>query len=283
MCADEERPVGVQIFGSVPDVMAQAAYIAAEEGADFIDINYGCWVKKVVNNNAGSALMKSPELMAEITNKCANKIKIPVTIKTRLGWDKNNINIFEIVKLQEMAGAKAITVHCRTRDMKITGNADWSYIPNIKSNMSIPLILNGDVSSPELALEAMSIVGADAIMIGRASVGNPFIFRDSKYLINTGEKRAPASVREKIDVCIKHLEKNVEYKGRQGVFEFRKHYSGYLRGMFGASNIRQQLVLVEEVDEIRRLLEEYYNYLVNNNKLEFHVNNEIPKVTCRRT
>jgi tRNA-dihydrouridine synthase B len=258
---DKERPVAIQIFGSSPESMAKAAQIVEQAGADIVDINYGCWVKKVVNNNAGSALMKTPELMAEITNKCANAVKIPVTIKTRLGWDSDSINIFDIAKMQEEAGAKAITVHCRTRSQKITGNADWTYIPKIKENITIPLILNGDISSPELCLEAMNTDGADGIMIGRSSMGNPFIFRQGKELICTGSYSQP-TIKDKIDCCIKHLELNIEIKGEHGLIEFRKHYSGYLKGMYNASEYRQKLVRTESLDEIKDILNDFYNFLV---------------------
>ncbi len=278
---DRERPVAVQIFGNNPHVMAQAALIAQEEGADFVDINYGCWVKKVVNNNAGSALMKSPELMAEITSQCVNAVKIPVTIKTRLGWNKENINICEIAKMQEEAGAKAITVHCRTRDMGISGKADWSYVPKIKEHITIPLVLNGDINSPETVAAAMQTEGVGAIMIGRAAVGNPFIFREAKQFMadNSFEK---AAVRERMDVCLRHLRYTIEAKGGHGICEFRKHYSGYLRGMFGAATARQRLVVAENYDEICGIIDEYYQYLEANERLSLHENPEIPKVICRR-
>ena len=250
---DKERPVAIQIFGNSPENMAKAAQIAEQAGADIVDINYGCWVKKVVNNNAGSALMKTPELMAEITNKCVNAVKIPVTIKTRLGWDLDSINIFDIAKMQEQAGAKAITVHCRTRSQKITGNADWSYIPKIKKNITIPLILNGDISSPELCLKAMNMEGADGIMIGRGTMGNPFIFQQGKELINTGSYSQP-TIKDKIDCCIRHLELNLEIKGEHGLIEFRKHYSGYLKGMYNASEYRQKLVRTESLIGIKNVL-----------------------------
>ena len=250
---DKERPVGIQIFGNSPERMSEAAKIAEDKGADIADINYGCWVKKVVNNNAGSALMKHPELMAEITNKCTNAVKIPVTIKTRLGWDLDSINIFDIAKMQEEAGAKAITVHCRTRSQKITGNADWSYIQQIKDCITIPLILNGDVNSPELCLDAMNTNGADGIMIGRGAIGNPFIFRQGKELINNGNY-TDITISDRIDCCIRHLMLNFEIKEKQGLLEFRKHYAGYLKGIFNAKEYRQKLVILEDIDEIKDIL-----------------------------
>ena len=258
---DKERPVAIQIFGSSPESMLKSAQIVEQSGADIIDINYGCWVKKVVNNNSGSALMKFPDLMAEITNKCVNAVRVPVTIKTRLGWDFDSINIFDIAKRQQEAGAKVITVHCRTRSQKITGNADWSYIPEIKKNITIPLILNGDINSAELCLSAMNIEGADGIMIGRSSIGNPFIFKQGKELINTGSYSQP-TIKDKIECCIKHLELNLEIKGKHGLIEFRKHYSGYLKGMYNSSEYRQKLVRTENIDEIKNILNDYYNFLL---------------------
>jgi tRNA-dihydrouridine synthase B len=290
---ERERPVSIQIFGNNPERMALAAKIAEEEGADFVDINYGCWVKKVVNNNAGSALMKFPELMAEITNKCVNATNIPITIKTRLGWDENNINIFEIAKMQEAAGASAITVHCRTRSQKITGAANWNFIPQIKENINIPLILNGDILSSTKALEAMQIQGADAIMIARGAVGNPFIFRETKQKINdfsneinskaddkinSENSKAEITIRERIDFCIKHLSLNLELKGEHGLIEFRKHYSGYLRGMFDASSVRQKLVIAKNFEEIIFLLNDYYDFLEKNERLAISNNYENRKV-----
>jgi tRNA-dihydrouridine synthase B len=279
---EKERPVAIQIFGNNPERMAMAAKIAQEEGADFVDINYGCWVKKVVQNGAGAALMKTPELMAEITNHCVNATTVPITVKTRLGWNSASINIYEIAKMQEQAGASAITVHCRTREQKITGNADWSHIPKIKENITIPLILNGDIMTPELALEAMQTEGADAIMIARGAVGNPFLFREAKQIIS-GATVEEATVRERIDFCIKHLKLNIEAKGDHGLLEFRKHYSGYLRGMFSAREIRQKLVVSNNFDEIVVFLNEYYEYLENTQRLEISNNPETHKVTCRRT
>ncbi len=263
----KEHPVAIQIFGNNPNSMAEAAKIAQNEGADFIDINYGCWVKKMVNNNYGAALMKNPLLMAEITNKCVNSVSIPVTIKTRLGWDNNNINIFEIAKLQEEAGAKAITVHCRTRDMKISGIADWTYIPKIKKQITIPLVLNGDINSAETAYKAIQVEGADAIMIGRAAIGNPFIFRETKYILENNKIPEQISVRERLDVCLKHLELCIEYQGQRGFYEFRKHYSGYLKGIYNSTSLRKKLVVTENFNEIKILIENFYNELINNNKI----------------
>ncbi|MGE5479593.1 MAG: tRNA dihydrouridine synthase DusB [Chloroflexota bacterium] len=276
-----ERPVAVQIFGANPDAMARSAKIAEDAGADILDINYGCWVKKVVNNNAGSALLKSPELMAEITRACAEAVSIPVTIKTRLGWNKSAMNILEIAQMQEQAGAKAIAVHCRTRDQGMGGKADWSWIPRIKEKISVPLFLNGDIVTVEDALRAFDVPGADGIMIGRAIVGNPFIFKKIKQAL-AGEEPREETLRERIDVCLRHLDLSCEQKGpERGILEFRKNYSGYLRGYYNAGAFRQRLVLSVDRAEIGEILQDYYLYLEREDRLERIPPQEAPKVICR--
>lgn len=261
---DEERPVAVQIFGSDPFAMSEAAKIVEQAGADIIDINYGCWVKKVVSHNAGAALLKNIPLMNAITESVVKAVKIPVTVKTRLGWDENSIIINEVAKMQEECGAKAIAVHCRTREMGMGGKADWSFIPEIKKNISIPLILNGDITSPETARLALEVDGADAIMIGRAVLGNPFIFRDAKKYIETGQLPDKPNINERFDVLLEHLKLNVEDKGLpRGLVEFRKHFSGYLKGLHNASHYRQKLVQMTNLNEVIELLEQYRNYLNN--------------------
>ncbi|MEJ5244257.1 MAG: tRNA dihydrouridine synthase DusB [Bacteroidota bacterium] len=261
---DQERPVAVQIFGSDPYVMSEAAKIVEQAGADIIDLNYGCWVKKVVSHNAGAALLKNIPLMNAITQAVVKAVKIPVTVKTRLGWDKNSIIINEVARMQEESGAKAIAVHCRTREMGMGGKADWSFIPEIKKNISIPLILNGDITSPETARTALEINGADAIMIGRAVLGNPFIFRDAKKYIETGQLPEKPNINERFDVLLEHLKMNIEDKGLpRGLVEFRKHFSGYLKGLHNASHYRQMLVQMNNMQEVFELLEQYRDYLNN--------------------
>lgn len=282
--SDSEHPVAIQIFGSNPAAMAESARIAEEAGADILDINYGCWVKKVVNNNAGAALLKDPQLMFDITKACVEAVKIPVTVKTRLGWDKNSIIINEVAKMQEQAGAQAITVHCRTRDMGMSGKADWSYIPEIKKGINIPLILNGDIQTPEDSLNALSTEGADAVMIGRSCVGNPFIFKNSHQLIDLGIEPKLPDAKERIIACKEHLSLSIDYRqDTRAILEFRKHYSGYLRGLFNASPIRQKLVALETKEEIFDLLDKYYDFLVQEDRLMPQNNPEIPKVTCRKS
>lgn len=264
---DEERPVSVQIFGSNVESMIQSAKIIEDSGADIVDINYGCWVKKVVNNDAGAAFLKDPERMAEFTRAVAEAVKIPVTVKTRLGWDSDSIVIEKVAELIEQAGAKALAVHCRTRNMGMHGHADWSWIPKVKEKIKIPVILNGDVRIPEEAKKAFDTTNCDAIMIGRAAVGNPFIFRDIKEFLKTGNK-SKSSVKERIDVCLEHLQLSIKYKGfPRGLFEFRKHYSGYLKGLYFGSNIRQELVLMESYEEIENKLLSFYDFLVKNDRV----------------
>jgi len=261
---DEERPVAVQIFGSDPQVMAESAKIVEDANPDIIDINYGCWVKKVVNNNAGAALLKDPKRMFDITDAVVRAVRTPVTVKTRLGWTRDNIVISEVAKMQEQAGAKAIAVHCRTRDMGISGKADWSFIPDIKKGITIPLILNGDIDSPVKAALALKVEGTDAIMIGRAVLGNPFIFRDSKIFLETNQLPSKPNIDERFDILIEHLLMNIEQKGEsRGIKEFRKHFSGYLKGLFNASHYRQQLVLIDNIDDTINILEEFREYLKN--------------------
>ncbi|MFP4528765.1 MAG: tRNA dihydrouridine synthase DusB [Candidatus Kapaibacterium sp.] len=281
---DSERPVAVQIFGSDPEVMARSAQMVEAAGADILDINFGCWVKKVVNNLAGAALLKDLDAMARITEACANAVSIPVTVKTRLGWDKQSIVIEDAARRIESAGARALAVHCRTRDMAMRGEADWSWIPRIKGAVSIPVILNGDVRTPEDAGRAFAETGCDAVMIGRAAVGNPFLFKKARRYLETGEVPPPVTVRERIEVCLEHLRLTIEYKGfPRGMYEFRKHYSGYLRGLYDASAIRRKLVEMEDLAEIERTLGDYYEYLVGEDRLEPHNSSAIPKITKRKT
>jgi tRNA-dihydrouridine synthase B len=261
---DEEHPVSVQIFGGVAESMAESAKYVEESGADFLDINFGCWVKKVVSHCAGAALLKDLSKLGEIIKATKAATKLPVTIKTRIGWDKTNINILEAAKIAEDNGAEAITVHCRTREMGMTGLADWSWIEKVKNTENIPVILNGDVVSPESAKKAFDETGCDAVMIGRAAIGNPFIFREIKHYLATGEILAPPTYEERINVALVHLELTMTYKDpKRAINETRKHYSGYLKGLFGASNIRQTLVTLNTYEEIKEVCAEYIDFLKN--------------------
>jgi tRNA-dihydrouridine synthase B len=259
---DEERPVAIQIVGDKIESMVESAKIVEDSGADILDINFGCWVKKVVNNNAGAAFLKNPEKMAEMTGAIVDSVSIPVTAKTRLGWEANSIVIIEVAKLLEKAGAKALTVHCRTREMGYKGEADWSWIPKIKSEVQMPIILNGDVKTPEDVKKAFDETGCDAVMIGRAAYGNPFLFGRSKEYLLTSIIPPEPTIDERISTALEHLRVSIQYKGfPRGLFEFRKHHSGYLKGLYNASSVRQKLVIAESYEEVERILNDYKIYL----------------------
>lgn len=248
--AEEERPVAIQIFGGDHDIMVEAARRAEDSGPDFIDINFGCWVKNVVVRNAGAALLKDPPQMQRLTRSIVDAVKKPVTVKTRLGWSKDNIVILDVARMIQDAGAAALTVHCRTRDMGHDGEADWSWIPKIKQVIDIPVIVNGDIKTPEDVRRAFNETGADAVMIGRAAIGHPFVFAHAKQFMATGSY-TPVSSRERIQTCLEHLRLELEYKSdRRAVHEFRKHYGGYLKGLRNNSLCRQDIVRLETYEEI---------------------------------
>jgi tRNA-dihydrouridine synthase B len=279
--ADEERPTAIQIFGGDENAMIQSAKIVEEAGANILDINFGCWVKKVVVREAGAAFLKKPKEMADLTKKLVDAVKIPVTVKTRLGWDKNSIVITDVVQMIEQAGAAAIAIHCRTRDMGMTGKADWSYISKIKELIDIPVILNGDIMTPQDAKRAFDETNCDAIMIGRGCIGYPFIFKRTQEYFNTGIVPNEPGLKERIEVCIEHVKMAEKYKGSHGVVEFRKHYSGYLKGFFEATNVRQKLMKAIEFSEIEGLLWDYYSYLESIDRLEtVQKSNIIPELNC---
>jgi tRNA-dihydrouridine synthase B len=260
--AEEERPVAIQIFGGELPVMIDAALRAEAAGPDFLDINCGCWVKNVVARNAGAALLKDPPQMAAIAKAIVDNCKLPVTLKTRLGWDNASIRIVEVAQRLEQTGIKALAIHCRTRDMGHGGSADWSWIEKVKAAISIPVILNGDVTSPEDVKRAFDDTGCDAVMIGRAAITNPFIFRQAKTYLDHGIHEEPPSRQERIDTCLEHLRLSVEFKGpRHGILEFRKYYAGYLRGLYHASTVRQDLVRYESVAQIEERLHVYNDFL----------------------
>jgi len=259
---EEERPVAIQIYGANIDSMVESAKIVEDSGADFIDINFGCWVKNVVKHNAGAALLKEPDKMVAMTKAVVDAVKLPVTVKTRLGWDRDSIIIAQLAERLEDTGIQALTVHCRTRKDGYGGQADWSWIPKIKENVSIPVILNGDVTNHLDAKRAFDETGCDAVMIGRAAIGNPFVFREVKQYLQTGEEPAPVNYKERIDICLEHLRMEIEYKGaRKAIPEFRKHYTGYLKGLHNSHPIRQKLVLIDDYDDIESLLLKYAVYL----------------------
>lgn len=255
---EPERPVAVQIFGSNADVMAAAAKIVEKTGADILDLNFGCWVRKVVGHDSGAALLKDPQRMFEIIASVCDAVEIPVTVKTRLGWSAGSINIVDIAEGIQRAGAQMLSLHCRTREDGMHGNADWSYISKVKEKISIPLILNGDVRTAGDAVRAFETTPCDGVMIGRGAVGNPFIFRQMRRALDYGAEPEEISLRERVDTCLRHLQLSVDYSGfPKGMYEFRKHYSGYLKGLYEASRIRQKLVVTDDLNEIHDILNNY--------------------------
>jgi tRNA-dihydrouridine synthase B len=256
--AEEEHPVAIQIFGGDEAIMREAAQKAAESGPDFLDINFGCWVRNVVARNAGAALLKDPPMMVQLTKAVVEGANIPVTVKTRLGWSRDSIVILDVARMIEDAGAAALTVHCRTRDQGHEGAADWTWIPRIKEVVNIPVILNGDVITPQDAKRAFDETGCDAVMVGRAAIGNPFVFERMKHHVLTGEEPEPVSHRLRIETCLEHLRLELAFKSqRRAIHEFRKHYGGYLKGLYNNSAARQDIVRSESYDEIEERLQRY--------------------------
>lgn len=255
--ADEERPVAIQIFGGVDTAMEGAAAIAEKMNPDFIDINCGCWVKDVAMRGAGAGLLRDLPRFEAIVRSTVRGTRLPVTVKTRLGWDAKSIIILDVAKMIEDAGAQALTLHCRTRDQGHDGIADWSWLEKIKNIVKIPVIGNGDVRTPEDA-KKMFETGCDGIMIGRAAINNPWIFREVRHYLETGEHLPAPTPQERIDVCIDHLRLSVQYKGdKYGILEFRKYYSGYLKGLPNIAKLRAELMTYLELSPILERLERY--------------------------
>lgn len=248
---DEERPVGIQIYGSDIQAMIDAAKIAEEENPDVIDINAGCWVRNVVGHGAGAALLLDLDYLEKLVREIVKAVNVPVTIKTRIGWDEKNIKILDTAKIAEDCGVQAITVHCRTRAQAHKGEPDWSWINKIKNVVSIPVILNGGVMSPEDVKRAFDETGCDGVMIARGAINNPFIFKQAKDLLTKGKYEINIPLEEKINVLIEHLKLSCQLKGeKKGIIEFRKHFSGYLKGFYNAAKLRSELIQLESFNEI---------------------------------
>jgi tRNA-dihydrouridine synthase B len=240
---DDERPVAIQIFGNQVEAMVEAALIAEAANPDFIDINYGCPAKQVAGRGAGSGLLCNPNLMEEITSAIVKAVKLPVTAKTRIGWDDKSISILDTLKRLTDCGIHALTIHGRTRAQMFKGVADWTWIKRAKEIATIPIIGNGDVWTARDAAKLFEIAKVDGIMIGRGAIGNPFIFREAKHFLKTGEHLAPPTHHEKIAVAIEHLKMALEWKGeKHGVLEMRRHYSSYLKGLPNVSTVREFIV-----------------------------------------
>ncbi|MBN1302753.1 MAG: tRNA dihydrouridine synthase DusB [Melioribacteraceae bacterium] len=268
--SESERPVGIQIYGQDIESMVQAAIIAEQENPDLIDINAGCWVKKVANRGAGAGLLKDPPYMQKMVEEIVRSVSKPVTVKTRIGWDSDSIQIVDVAKRIEDAGAKALTIHCRTRQQGHTGDPDFSWIPRIKNAVHIPVAVNGGIFSAEDVKNAFDETGADAVMIARGAIQHPWIFREAKYLLQNGKSPDKVSIEERIHTALKHLEYEIAIKDepRFAIIPFRKYYSGYLKGMYGASKIRQKLMEFVDYDPIKNLLLEYLEELKNRESFE---------------
>ena len=262
---EEERPVGIQIYGSEIDAMVGAARMAEELNPDIIDINAGCWVKKVVKRGAGSGLLKDPDYMQAMVKAIVDAVDIPVTVKTRIGWDADSIMICEIAKRLEDVGARQLTIHCRHSRQGHSGEPDWSYIPKIKDVVDIPVVLNGGVFTAEDTKRAFDETGADGVMIARGAINHPWIFQESKYLMEKGELRPELTADDRIKMALKHLKYEIEYKDveRQAVIPFRKYYTGYLKGLYGSSKVRQELMKYIEYAPIEEILLKYLEELNN--------------------
>ncbi len=255
---DYERPIGIQIFGSNIDSMRLAAARAEEAQPELIDINYGCPVKKVALKGAGAGILKDIPKMHEMTAEIVKQVALPVTVKTRLGWDDNSIEIIEVAKRLQEAGIKALTIHGRTRQQMYKGEADWSLIAAVKNDpeIEIPIFGNGDINSPEKALEYKNKYKVDGIMIGRAAIGNPWIFNQVKHYMATGTHLAKPTIKERVEVVKKHLKFSIEWKqGKTGIFEMRRHYTNYFKGIPNFKPFRTQLVELEDEQDIMELLD----------------------------
>ena len=255
---EKERPVGIQIFGANLDSMLKAVDIVEKTNPDIIDINFGCPVKKVVSKGAGAGILKYLDLMESLTKAIVKRTKLPVTVKTRLGWDENTIKIVEVAERLQDVGCKAISIHGRTRAQMYKGEADWTYIEKVKNNprMQIPVFANGDINTPERALQIKNL-GLDGAMIGRASIGNPWFFNEVKHFLKTKTHLKPATISERVEMAKRHLEMAIDWKGeRLGIYETRRHYSNYFKGIPGIKPYRQKLVTSEDPQKVYSTLDQ---------------------------
>jgi len=254
---DFDRPVGIQLYGHITEAMVEAALIAETANPDLIDINFGCPMKKIANRGAGAGMLRNIPLMVEMTKAIVRAVKVPVTVKTRLGWDDESRNIVEVAEMLQDTGITALTIHGRTRAQLYKRSADWTLIGEVKKNprMKIPIIGNGDVDGPLKAREMFDRYGVDAIMIGRATVGRPWIFRDIRHYLDTGELLPEPTVSEKAALALEHFEKSLEYKeGPRAVYEMRRHLSNYFKGLPHFRETRLKLLTVLDPVEIRDLI-----------------------------
>ena len=256
---DYERPIGIQLYGHIIESMVDAAVMACEAKPDLIDLNFGCPVRKIAARGAGAGMLQNIPLMIEMTSAIVKTVNIPVTVKTRLGWDENSKIIVEVAERLQDTGIAGLTIHGRTRAQLYRGEADWTLIGEVKNNqrMKIPIIGNGDVNGPEVAKLMFDRYGIDGIMIGRATFGRPWIFREIRHYLDTGEILPGPTIDEKADLALLHLDKSLEHKeGKAAILEMRRHFSNYFKGLPNFKETRLRLLTSLEIDEIRKIIEE---------------------------
>lgn len=257
----DEQPVSIQLFDCRPDFMAEAARMAVAEGALTIDINMGCPVNKVTKKGGGSSLLRDLETASAIVRTVAAAVSVPVTVKTRIGWDDDDINAVEFALRMQEAGAQMFTLHGRTRNQGYRGEARWEWIAKVKAALDIPVIANGDIFSVEAAVRCLQVTGADGVMCSRGTLGYPFLVGEIDHFLKTGERRATSTAAERLRCALDHLELLWRYKGQRGIYQSRKHMSWYAKGFEGAAALREKLCRIESLEEGTRLLHEALNSL----------------------
>ena len=251
-----ERPISIQLFDCRPDFMAEAAQMAVAEGAETIDINMGCPVNKITKKGGGSSLLRQPELAAELVQTVVNAVDVPVSVKTRIGWDDSEINAVEFALRMQDAGAQMLTLHGRTRAQGYNGAARWEWIAKVKAALDIPVIANGDINSVESAVRCLELTGADGVMCSRGTLGYPFLVGEIDYFLKTGQEKAPPTVIERLRCAQEHLQMLWDYKGMRGLHQARKHMTWYIKGFAGAAELRDRICQMQSVEEGTQLLED---------------------------
>lgn len=260
--ADDEDPISIQLFDCRPDFMAEAAQKAVAEGANTIDINMGCPVNKITKKGGGSSLLRQPEVAAAIVKTVVNAVDVPVTVKTRLGWDDQEINIIDFARRLEDQGAQMLTLHGRTRAQGYNGNADWSWIAKVKQALAIPVIANGDIFSVEAAIRCLEITKADGVMCSRGTLGYPFLVGEIDHYLKTGEKLPVPSIVTKLECAKEHLSGLWKYKGQRGIYQSRKHLTWYCKDFPGAAELRDRLSQIESVEQGHAILDQAISNLI---------------------